>query len=219
MGSAMVLGSVNLVGHHGPRSSQQSNDSGGLTVRRFIVCTAMALALLACVPVAYSLVASLSGWSTVSAGAATSGTVRVTDCPSPVQPCRGTFGYADPGGAAGAQPSGVSYSVQIANDLRRHRAGTLVAVSLDPAHRQAYLSGAVPMLIMAASVLSIAFVLAGVVIVARRIATGRPVAYAGPVAAAALAIGLATFLIAPLGDHGYPVPPPNAPAPAQPGGS
>src|SRR5215475_9927903 len=100
-------------------------------LRRTATVAAMVVALLACVPLGYVLVLSAGGWSTVTNGAATSGIVRVTDCPSPVEPCRGTFGYDDPGGAVGAQPSDVYHAVPIANDVRRHATGTVVAVSID----------------------------------------------------------------------------------------
>jgi hypothetical protein len=187
-------------------------------MRRVIVSLLMVIELIGCVPIAYSLTAGLIGWSTVADGGATSGTVQVTACPSPIQPCRGTFGYADPGGAVGAQPSDVSYSVPIANDLRRHRTGTVVAASLDPGHHRAYLSGDTPLLLTLVSMMAIAYVMTGIVLVGRRLATGQSVAYAGPVAAAIVALTLAAALVAPFGDHGPPPAPPNAPAPAQPGG-
>jgi hypothetical protein len=189
-----------------------------LAMRRVIVSLLMVIALVGCVPIAYALTAGLIGWSTVADGGATSGTVQVTACPSPVQPCRGTFGYADPGGAVGAQPSDVSYSVPIANDLRRHRTGTVVAASLDPGHHRAYLSGNAPLLLMLVSITAIAYVVTCTVLVGRQLATGQSVAYAGPIAAAIVTFTLAAGLLTPFGDHGRQAAPPNAPAPAQPGG-
>ena len=186
--------------------------------RRVAAVVPMLIALLACVPLGYILVASAAGWSTVVDGAAASGAVRVTRCPSPIEPCRGTFGYADPGGAVGAQPSGVSYDVPIVNDLRRHAIGTVVAVSIDHEHHSAYLAGGVTLLVLVGSALVCLFVIAGSVKVAADLARGRPVSLAGPMVALLLAMAFAIGLVVPIGDDTGPVPAPNAPASVQPGG-
>src|SRR5262245_58418842 len=105
---------------------------------------ALLVVIVLCIPAVPSLVASLSGWSTVTNGAATAGHVTVTGCRSTLYgitaSCHGTFGYADPGGAVGAQPSEPVPDVTIANDPRHHRIGDTVDVSLAPGTHRAYVS-------------------------------------------------------------------------------
>jgi hypothetical protein len=173
----------------------------------------MAVAVIACIPMAFVVLRTLGHLDTVSHGAATSGAVRVTSCGRqllvlPV--CRGDFVYSDPGGSVGAQPSGVRHGVVIGNDIRAHAEGSLVAASLDTRTGRAYLGGAGPLLVAVLSIAVILFVVAGTTMTVSRTRRREPVAMAGPIVAFVMAVGIATLMIAPLGD---PATPPPGPAP------
>jgi hypothetical protein len=180
--------------------------------RRIAYAAALLAVVVLCIPAVPSLVASVSGLSTVTNGGATAGHVTVTGCRSTLlgitASCHGTFGYADPGGAVGAQPSEAVADVTIANDPRHHRAGDTVDVSLVRGTHRAYVSSSVQTLCVLAQVVGIFVAVALMVAMfVRRTDGGRPVmAYAAM--GVSVAVLVATWLLLPT-----PPPPLRGPVP------
>jgi hypothetical protein len=101
--------------------------------------------LLVTLPLIPSMIAGFSDFGRVADGGRTMGYVRVEGCERGAfivnWTCHGTFGYADPGGAAGAQPSTTYPDIVIANGFRHYATGESVSVSLRLGTQDAYRSG------------------------------------------------------------------------------
>lgn len=121
-----------------------------VTVKRVICFCAAVVCLLVLLPLVPSLIAGFSDVGRVYDAGSTTGFVSVEGCERGALivnwQCHGTFGYADPGGAVGAQPSTTYPDITIVNGYRHYAVGERVPVSLRLGTQHAYRSGTIVLL-------------------------------------------------------------------------
>jgi hypothetical protein len=156
---------------------------------------AIVIAVLACIPTVPTVIGGATHWHTIRHGAA--GGVIVTECDPHMfgltDSCRGTFGYADPDGFPGGEPSILTSNVTIVNDPRFHRAREVIDVSFRPStHTAVLISGVEQIRIIAGVLGTILLFLLAIVAVVRLVRTRR---IAAPYGIAALVLSLAIWTV------------------------
>jgi hypothetical protein len=140
-----------------------------VTFKRVICLIAAVVCLLVTLPLVPSLISGFSDVGRVADGGSTTGFVTVEGCDRGALivnwQCHGTFGYADPGGAEGAQPATTYPDVTIANGYRHYAVGDRVAASLRLGTHDAYRSGTVTLFAMAGLTLLVLYQMAVVIVI------------------------------------------------------
>lgn len=140
-----------------------------MTFKRVICLLAAVVCLLVTLPLVPSLVSGFSDFGRVADGGKTMGFVTVEGCRRGALivnwQCHGTFGYADPGGANGAQPAIAYPDITVANGYRHYATGDRVSASLRLGTHDAYRTGWITVLAMLGLALLLLYQLSVVIVV------------------------------------------------------